>query len=218
MLSFIKIIRLINFLLFNFYGVQIYYYKIRCVPNSMSLYQSHPHLLRRGKGTISLFLCLSLSLSVSITRINTKSTNGKHSFFTSPFSSPIHRQFPTPSITLFNPILFLSYPQNQGFKFLLSISASLLSYTSMADTLHFFFLQKPNRLRFFSMAAEPKESPANNPGLHATPDEATKGYFMQQTVSRCFIVMLILFHGFHFYFLTVISIADVSNQGPQSEP
>lgn len=32
------------------------------------------------------------------------------------------------------------------------------------------------------MASEPKESPANNPGLHATPDEATKGYIMQQTV------------------------------------
>ncbi|KAL9296792.1 hypothetical protein ACSQ67_022688 [Phaseolus vulgaris] len=44
--------------------------------------------------------------------------------------------------------------------------------------------KKPNRLRFFSMAAEPKESPANNPGLHATPDEATKGYIMQQTMFR----------------------------------
>jgi len=32
-------------------------------------------------------------------------------------------------------------------------------------------------------ATESKESPANNPGLHATVDEATKGYFMQQTVS-----------------------------------
>lgn len=36
------------------------------------------------------------------------------------------------------------------------------------------------------MAAELKESPANNPGLHTTPDEATKGYFMQQTVSELF--------------------------------
>ena len=34
------------------------------------------------------------------------------------------------------------------------------------------------------MAAEPKESPANNPGLHATIDQATKRYFMQQTVSK----------------------------------
>ncbi|XP_020215260.1 lactoylglutathione lyase isoform X2 [Cajanus cajan] len=34
------------------------------------------------------------------------------------------------------------------------------------------------------MAAEPKESPANNPGLHTTPDEATKGYIMQQTMFR----------------------------------
>lgn len=32
------------------------------------------------------------------------------------------------------------------------------------------------------MASAPKESPANNPGLHATPDDATKGYIMQQTV------------------------------------
>ncbi|CAO2813009.1 unnamed protein product [Amaranthus hypochondriacus] len=32
--------------------------------------------------------------------------------------------------------------------------------------------------------AEPKESPSNNPGLQATPDEATKDYFMQQTMLR----------------------------------
>ncbi|CAI8616355.1 unnamed protein product [Vicia faba] len=44
----------------------------------------------------------------------------------------------------------------------------------------------PTRFRFFSMAAaaQPKESPANNPGLHSTIDEATKGYFMQQTMYR----------------------------------
>ncbi|MBA0708068.1 hypothetical protein Golax_020056, partial [Gossypium laxum] len=29
-----------------------------------------------------------------------------------------------------------------------------------------------------------KESPANNPGLHFPPDEATKGYIMQQTMFR----------------------------------
>ncbi|KAJ4829691.1 hypothetical protein Tsubulata_007497 [Turnera subulata] len=40
------------------------------------------------------------------------------------------------------------------------------------------------RLRVFSMASEPKESGANNPGLHTTPDEATKGYIMQQTMFR----------------------------------
>ena len=34
--------------------------------------------------------------------------------------------------------------------------------------------------------AEPKESPSNNPGLQATPDEATKDYFMQQTVIHFF--------------------------------
>ncbi|RZC77009.1 hypothetical protein C5167_001531 [Papaver somniferum] len=35
-----------------------------------------------------------------------------------------------------------------------------------------------------SMASGPKESPSNNPGLHSTSDEATKGYFMQQTMFR----------------------------------
>ncbi|KAG2397540.1 Lactoylglutathione lyase [Vigna angularis] len=44
--------------------------------------------------------------------------------------------------------------------------------------------KKLNRLRFLSMASGPKESPANNPGLHTTPDEATKGYIMQQTMFR----------------------------------
>lgn len=32
------------------------------------------------------------------------------------------------------------------------------------------------------MASEAKESPANNPGLSAIRDDATKGYIMQQTV------------------------------------
>jgi lactoylglutathione lyase len=36
------------------------------------------------------------------------------------------------------------------------------------------------------MASEAKESASNNPGLHTTPDEATKGYIMQQTVSLSF--------------------------------
>ncbi|KAM2507519.1 hypothetical protein ACFX1W_029826 [Malus domestica] len=41
------------------------------------------------------------------------------------------------------------------------------------------------RFRLFSsMASEPKDSPANNPGLQATPDEATRGYIMQQTMFR----------------------------------
>ncbi|CAI9104987.1 OLC1v1003793C1 [Oldenlandia corymbosa var. corymbosa] len=34
------------------------------------------------------------------------------------------------------------------------------------------------------MASGDKESPANNPGLNPTPDEATKGYIMQQTMFR----------------------------------
>lgn len=41
-----------------------------------------------------------------------------------------------------------------------------------------------NRFRLFSMASEQKESAANNPGLCTTPDDATNGYIMQQTMFR----------------------------------
>ncbi|KAF9675170.1 hypothetical protein SADUNF_Sadunf09G0004200 [Salix dunnii] len=44
--------------------------------------------------------------------------------------------------------------------------------------------KSPNRSRLISMASEAKESASNNPGLHTTPDEATKGYIMQQTVAE----------------------------------
>lgn len=44
--------------------------------------------------------------------------------------------------------------------------------------------KNPNRPRLISMASEAKESASNNPGLHTTPDEATKGYIMQQTMFR----------------------------------
>ncbi|XP_057735779.1 lactoylglutathione lyase-like [Arachis stenosperma] len=44
--------------------------------------------------------------------------------------------------------------------------------------------KKFSGFRLFSMALEPKELPTNNPGLTATPDPATKGYFMQQTMFR----------------------------------
>ncbi|KAL3530513.1 hypothetical protein ACH5RR_009835 [Cinchona calisaya] len=35
-----------------------------------------------------------------------------------------------------------------------------------------------------AMASGSKESPSNNPGLNTTPDEATKGYILQQTMFR----------------------------------
>ncbi|KAJ6715721.1 hypothetical protein OIU74_008457 [Salix koriyanagi] len=44
--------------------------------------------------------------------------------------------------------------------------------------------KSPHRSRLISMASEAKESASNNPGLHTTPDEATKGYIMQQTMFR----------------------------------
>ncbi|XP_059431034.1 lactoylglutathione lyase isoform X1 [Corylus avellana] len=67
---------------------------------------------------------------------------------------------------------------------------SLFRFTakpSLSSSLPFSLTPKTkelNRFRLFSMASEPKDSPANNPGLQATPDEATKGYFMQQTMFR----------------------------------
>ncbi|POO01148.1 Glyoxalase I, conserved site [Trema orientale] len=69
-----------------------------------------------------------------------------------------------------------------------SLSSSSSSAYSLFSSVPFLLpISKPkglNRFRLFSMASQPKESPANNPGLHATPDEATKGYIMQQTMFR----------------------------------
>ncbi|KAJ8424032.1 hypothetical protein Cgig2_017719 [Carnegiea gigantea] len=49
-------------------------------------------------------------------------------------------------------------------------------------------LQRRYRFQLFSVTSmafsAPKEAPSNNPGLQATPDEATKGFFMQQTMFR----------------------------------
>ncbi|XP_078167441.1 lactoylglutathione lyase family protein / glyoxalase I family protein [Carex rostrata] len=45
-------------------------------------------------------------------------------------------------------------------------------------------IQRFGRLRSFSAMASSKESPSNNPGLHAEVDEATKSYFLQQTMFR----------------------------------
>lgn len=67
-------------------------------------------------------------------------------------------------------------------------------------------------------ASEPKESPANNPGLHATRDEATKGYFMQQTVSFSFfffnsyfviLLVIVISAGIILNFESFVSVADV---------
>lgn len=72
----------------------------------------------------------------------------------------------TNTITI-RPITF-SYSQSSSLPFLLSPKSN----------------KGLNRYRLFSMASEAKESPANNPGLQANPDEATKSYFMQQTMYR----------------------------------
>lgn len=48
------------------------------------------------------------------------------------------------------------------------------------------------------MASGPKENPSNNPGLHVTPDEATKGYIMQQTVSHGAYISTFLIFSFGF--------------------
>ena len=68
-----------------------------------------------------------------------------------------------------------------------SSSSSLLSNRNKV-ALFDSFLQQKNRFRYFSItssmasSSDFKESPSKNPGLQAIPDEATKGYIMQQTV------------------------------------
>ncbi|PHT35196.1 Lactoylglutathione lyase [Capsicum baccatum] len=69
---------------------------------------------------------------------------------------------------------------------LLSLLQSTINKPSLSSS---FFTIKPkvsNFCRFISssMASDSKDLPINNPGLHATPDEATKGYFLQQTMFR----------------------------------
>ncbi|XP_059659304.1 lactoylglutathione lyase isoform X1 [Cornus florida] len=51
---------------------------------------------------------------------------------------------------------------------------------------NFFTINKAKSFRVISssMASDSKESASNNPGLHTSPDGATKGYIMQQTMYR----------------------------------
>lgn len=61
------------------------------------------------------------------------------------------------------------------------------------------------------MTSESKESPSNNPGLHSSPDEATKGYFMQQTVrnsQKSFFLIAV----YHEIFLIVLVILLLVNR------
>lgn len=105
-------------------------------------------------------------------------------------SIPVHHQ--TISITiffffLFNPIVSLKH-QNQGLLYhsrLFFFNKKIQSFIIFSSGVCVvFWFQELNRFRLFSMAFEQKESPDNNSGLQATPDEATKGYFMQQTVGH----------------------------------
>ncbi|KAL5230943.1 hypothetical protein ABZP36_029719 [Zizania latifolia] len=73
---------------------------------------------------------------------------------------------------------------------LLSTSAfALRRLSSPANASRSAQFKRFDRVRRFTPAAMstssgPKEAPANNPGLHAEIDPATKGYFMQQTMFR----------------------------------
>ncbi|CAL0304061.1 unnamed protein product [Lupinus luteus] len=60
------------------------------------------------------------------------------------------------------------------------------SFLSPPPPFPFFFspITPKSKKAFGSMAAEAKESASNNPGLHTTQDDATKGYIMQQTMFR----------------------------------
>ncbi|CAL5352746.1 unnamed protein product [Camellia sinensis] len=80
--------------------------------------------------------------------------------------------------SLSRPSLFRFIPKTTKFT-----SPSILTFLTTINPKY------PTRSRFVSsssssMASESKESPSNNPGLHTTPDEATKSYFMQQTMFR----------------------------------
>ncbi|MCD9646812.1 Lactoylglutathione lyase [Datura stramonium] len=79
-----------------------------------------------------------------------------------------------------------SLPRAVSLLSLLRLTPSLSPFLSPTPSFFTIKPKVPNLSRFISssMASDSKDSPSNNPGLHATPDEATKGYFLQQTMFR----------------------------------
>lgn len=84
---------------------------------------------------------------------------------------------------------FIPHNQSKGWNFLLNFNNPYFKF-SILFNFSVSFVGYNNLYRRFlvssSMASGAKENPSNNPGLHVTPDDATKGYIMQQTVSHCF--------------------------------
>lgn len=90
------------------------------------------------------------------------------------------------SILRFNPKpLFIPHNQSKGWEFLINLEQPIFWNFNFVTQFCFLACYYHFTRRFLissSMASGPKENPSNNPGLHVTPDEATKGYIMQQTV------------------------------------
>ncbi|KAL2906213.1 Lactoylglutathione lyase [Bienertia sinuspersici] len=87
--------------------------------------------------------------------------------------------------TLITPSLF-----RRTFTIYNSLQKPLYRLTSPSLFSNFNKIQQRNQFRSFTVtsssmaSSQPKESPSNNPGLQASPDDATKGYIMQQTMFR----------------------------------
>ena len=103
---------------------------------------------------------------------------------------PILRAPPPPSLR----VAYLLLVALQGSVFrtggfgLMIMETSLRFHSPFPVGIFFLISQRFDRVRRFSPAAMstssgPKEAPANNPGLQTEVDPATKGYFLQQTVT-----------------------------------
>lgn len=120
-------------------------------------------------------------LSISLYTFHTRDNGDPHSLLisSSPTSLPFQIPFdPSQSLHRFHSII--------AGLFFFPLFLSLRIWFLWANSIPSLF-QGLNRFgkSLSSMAAssEPKESPANNPGLQTDLDDATKGYFLQQTVS-----------------------------------
>ncbi|XP_057832972.1 lactoylglutathione lyase isoform X2 [Cryptomeria japonica] len=81
-------------------------------------------------------------------------------------------------------ILFSAYPFRLYRSHRPAISSAAAFGHSFCPRIPIAYYNKHRFIRVAAMATNSKESAANNPGLHDIPDEATKSYFMQQTMYR----------------------------------
>ena len=136
-------------------------------------------------------------------------------------SSSIHRQTPTFPISSFNTIPFFSHPQNQGSNFMLSFIL-----------IRIFFCCQCSLFFFAETESIPIPIPLNGCGTQGIafqqprsshyPWRSHQGLHHATNCGLAFSNFVVLYYCScvfqEFDFFTVISIADVQNQGPQSEP